>query len=232
MAVLSRGIILDRMRLPINDPSGLVITPLLDAQSAFDEDAVDLRLGTHFLLPRVPPEPFFYPDSKPRTPGNLRVHVPLGNYLVVPAHQTVLGATLEFIKLPFDVSGQILTKSSIARTFMAIETAPWIHPFYRGCLTLEIANVSNTPLLLYPGRHIGQLVLMHVDEARIPDKLSGTYVGAVYPEPAAFKGLKAELGVVGARAIRKWLLAERPCPSCRDENSADANYCSTCGIKL
>lgn len=115
---------------------------------------------------------------------------------------------------------------------MVIETAPWIHPFYRGCLTLEIANVSNTPLLLYPGRQIGQLVLMYVDKAKIPDKLSGTYVGAVYPEPAAFKGLKAELGVVGAKTIRRWILSERSCPSCGDENSANANYCSMCGAKL
>jgi hypothetical protein len=38
----------------------------------------------------------------------------------------VLGATLEYIKLPVDVSGQILTKSSIARMFMVIESAPWM----------------------------------------------------------------------------------------------------------
>jgi deoxycytidine triphosphate deaminase len=41
-----------------------------------------------------------------------------------------------------------------------VETAPWIHPEYRGCLTLEIANVSNTAVLLYPGRPIGQLILL------------------------------------------------------------------------
>ena len=101
---------------------------------------------------------------------------------MLPAHQTVLGATLEYIKMPYDVSGQILTKSSVARMFMVIETAPWIHPLYRGCLTLEIANVSNTAIVLYPGMTIGQLVLLNTTMAEQPAKLLGTYVGPVYPE--------------------------------------------------
>jgi dCTP deaminase len=108
-----------------------------------------------------------------------------------------LGATLEFIKLPFDVSGLILTKSSVARSFIVIETAPWIHPNYRGCLTLEIANVSNTPVLLFPGLPIGQLILMNVIEAEPADVLTSTYFGPIYPEPPAAKDLKAQFSKIG-----------------------------------
>ena len=181
----------------ISEPGSFVFTPLLQRSKAFDTDSLDMRLGTYFLLPPVPPEPFFYPSSVSHRTAYLRLHVPLGSYLVVPAHQTVLGSTLEFIKLPYDVSGEILTKSSVARTFVVIETAPWIHPNYRGCLTLEIANVSNTPLLLYPGRLVGQLVLMNVKDAPIPKKQSGTYMGPVYPEPAEFKDPADDLAAIG-----------------------------------
>jgi dCTP deaminase len=125
--------------------------------------AVDLQAGTPYQ-------------------SDLHVHVPNGGSLVLPAHQTVLGVTLEFIKLPFDVSAQILTKSSIARTFMIIETAPWIHPNYRGCLTLEIANVSNAALILHPGMAIGQLILIEVKNPELIDVLSGTYIGPIRPE--------------------------------------------------
>lgn len=152
MSVLSKRTIEGRLKIPGWKPESLVITPFLGSQRAFDHDAIDLRLGSFFLIPQSPPAPFLdptEPDSAKHS--HLRVHKPLGAYLVIPAHQTVLGATLEFIKLPNDVSGQILTKSSVARTFLVIETAPWIHPLYRGCLTLEIANVSNTPQVLYPG---------------------------------------------------------------------------------
>jgi dCTP deaminase len=128
--------------------------------------------------------------------------VPLGSYFVVPAHETVLGATLEFIKLPKDLSGQILTKSSVARCFMVIETAPWIHPLYRGCLTLEIANVSNTPLTIFPGLLIAQLVLIrngNVAEIGMPD---GSYVGPVYPEEPTRKDLSSEMCKAGIARYR------------------------------
>ena len=131
-----------------------------------------------------------------------RVHVPWGEYLVLPAHHTVLGSTLEFIKLPLDLSGQILTRSSIARTFVVIETAPWIHPGYRGCLTLEIANVSNAPVLLYPGIPIGQLLLLTVDlpasEVGKSEVLKGSYIGPTFPEAPSFKPLRDQLRRVGA----------------------------------
>jgi dCTP deaminase len=190
-AVLSREEILHRLNLPIDRLESLVITPLLDLES-FDQDSVDLRLGTHFLMPQVPPEPYMDMAGHERiSPTYLQLHAPLGSYFVLPAHQTVLGATLEFVKLPFDVSGEILTKSSIARTFIMIETAPWIHPSYRGCLTLEIANVSNTAIILYPGTPIGQLVLFHTGVKHAPEKLSGSYLGPIYPEAPNFK--KAQL---------------------------------------
>ena len=207
MSVFSNIEINDRLNRKVDDPEGLVITPLLDREDAVDKDSIDLRLGTHFLLPRSLPEPYFAPDHKTATSLHVRVHVPLGRYLVVPAHQTVLGAKLEFIKLPCNASGEILTKSSVARTFIVVETAPWIHPEYRGCLTLEIANVSNTPVLLYPGRPIGQLVLLHVNRKQDPGaKVDSTYFGPVYPEAPPFKNPEEDLlklGIHRTRVLRK-----------------------------
>jgi dCTP deaminase len=211
--VFAREEILDRMALPVSDVRSLVITPLFDKEKAMDADSVDLRLGTYFLLPRALPEAYFCPDRKTATSLHVKVHVPLGQYLVVPAHQTVLGSTLEFIKLPFDASGEILTKSSVARTFIVVETAPWIHPEYRGCLTLEIANVSNTPVLLYPGRPIGQLIMLHV--ARILDpnrKINSTYFGPIHPEAPPFRNPEDDLRKIGVRrsaVIRKGIVNEQ-----------------------
>jgi dCTP deaminase len=220
--ILTRKQILDRMdlgRYPVTDAKSLVITPLLSRdlysdKNLLDADSVDLRLGCHFLLPKTLDQPFFSPDSSSATSLHDPVHIPLGQFLVVPAHQTILGATLEFIKLPHDVSGQVLTKSSIARTFIVVETAPWIHPEYRGCLTLEIANVSNTPVLLYPGRFICQLILMlNAPEEEEAAESSGKgakegdavhnlgYFGPVYPEAPKFKDPQDDLLSIGVRSV-------------------------------
>lgn len=188
----------------ISDPKSLVVTPMALEPSPYDHDSIDLRLGSYFLIPQSPPAPFLDPTEENSSKySHLKVHKPLGTYLVIPAHQTVLGATLEFIKLPHDVSGQILTKSSVARTFLLIETAPWIHPLYRGCLTLEIANVSNTPQLLYPGVQIGQLVLMTNDKpADETQPLSGAYVGPIEPESPALKHPRDVLRETGITRYR------------------------------
>jgi dCTP deaminase len=215
--VLSRKEILSRMRdLEVGHERSLVITPLVNENDIFDADSVDLRLGSHFLLPKTLDQPFFSPDRSSATSLHIHVHVPLGQFLVVPAHQTILGATLEFIKLPSDVSGQVLTKSSVARTFIVVETAPWIHPQYRGCLTLEIANVSNTPVLLYPGRLICQLILMRI--APFPDPKEQTlgekeptaeskpdkhYFGPVYPEAPKFNDPREDLFKIGVTRVSR-----------------------------
>src|SRR5271157_1230466 len=218
--VLPKKGILDRMRFGVKDPRSLVITPLLyekeKESDVFDADSVDLRLGCYFLLPKTLDQPFFSPGKESATSLHIKVHVPLGRFLVVPAHQTILGATLEFIKLPRDVAGQVLTKSSVARTFIIVETAPWIHPQYRGCLTLEIANVSNTPVLLYPGRLMCQLVLMHIgteksahrskrgggarEEHAKPD---ASYFGPVYPEAPKFADPQDDLLKIGITSVSR-----------------------------
>lgn len=204
MSVLSQRLIRERLGREIGDESSLVITPLLDIDKVFDEDAVDVRLGTDFLLPRAQGLPYYSLDDKSGDLHHFKIHVPLGQYFVLAPHQTVLGATLEFIKLPYDVSGLILTKSSVARTFTIIETAPWVHPRYRGCLTLEISNGSSTSVILHPGRRIGQLVLMQIEGAQSgPLPLERTYFGPVYPEPPRFKAAGTDLERIGVRAVRE-----------------------------
>ncbi|MGA7259078.1 MAG: hypothetical protein WCF17_09970 [Terracidiphilus sp.] len=200
MSILSKTEIKTRLKLEISEERSLVITPR-PRTKAFDADSVDLRLGCHFLMPQMPPEPG-WGSAQVRGHSHTRVHVPLGSYFVVPSHETVLGVTLEFIKLPSDLSGQILTKSSVARCFMVIETAPWIHPLYRGCLTLEIANVSNTPLTIFPGLPIAQLVLIRNDNPAELGMLEGSYVGPVYPEEPLRKDLGREMRKAGIAQYR------------------------------
>jgi len=85
---------------------------------------------------------------------------------------------------------------------MVIETAPWIHPLYRGCLTLEIANVSNTPLTIFPGLPIAQLVLMRNDNDAALGMPDGSYVGPVYPEEPIKRDLKEQMRLAGIATYR------------------------------
>jgi len=196
--VLTKKDIEERLKVNIGNPLSLVITPSPDE---IDRDSIDLSLGNYFFVPRSHRSPCFIPGISNPLHLYHEQYVPLGSYLLLPAHHTVLGATLEYIKLPADISGEILTKSSWARTFVSMETAPWIHPLYRGCLTLEIANVSNTPVVIYPGIKIAQLILLNTTcdtkEVDQEDQIGGTYIGPVRPEPAELKNPEKSLDQLG-----------------------------------
>ncbi|MFB3048599.1 MAG: dCTP deaminase [Acidimicrobiia bacterium] len=70
----------------------------------------------------------------------------------------VLGATLESIGLGDDVVARLEGKSSLGRLGLLIHsTAGFIDPGFQGQVTLELSNVANLPITIYPGMKIGQI---------------------------------------------------------------------------
>jgi len=72
--------------------------------------------------------------------------------------ELVLGVTLEGIDVATDSTVQILSRSSLGRLGLLVATAVHVQPGYRGCLTLELVNLSSVPLELVPGQRVAQLV--------------------------------------------------------------------------
>jgi dCTP deaminase len=70
----------------------------------------------------------------------------------------VLGATLETVGLSDDVVARLEGKSSLGRLGLLIHsTAGFIDPGFEGQVTLELSNVANLPISIYPGMKIGQV---------------------------------------------------------------------------
>src|SRR4051794_14232181 len=70
----------------------------------------------------------------------------------------VLGSTLERVKLPTDLVARLEGKSSLGRLGLLIHsTAGFVDAGWNGQLTLELSNVANLPITLYPGMKIGQI---------------------------------------------------------------------------
>lgn len=72
----------------------------------------------------------------------------------------VLGSTLEVITLADDLAGRLEGKSSLGRLgLLTHSTAGFIDPGFSGHITLELSNMANLPITLWPGMKIGQLCL-------------------------------------------------------------------------
>lgn len=86
------------------------------------------------------------------------VKIPKGKPLIIHPREFLLGTTVEKVKLPDDIVAQLMGRSSIGRLGIIVHaTAGFIDPGFEGQITLEMTNVANIPIALYPGMRIGQI---------------------------------------------------------------------------
>ncbi|MEE3114685.1 MAG: dCTP deaminase [Actinomycetota bacterium] len=104
----------------------------------------------------------------------------------------VLGSTSERVVVPDDLVARLEGKSSLGRLGLLIHsTAGYVDAGWDGQLTLELSNVANLPITLYPGMKIGQISFMQMTTA------------ADYPYGAGVLGSKYR-GQEGPRPSRYW----------------------------
>ncbi len=101
----------------------------------------------------------------------------------------MLGSTLERCTLPDDLAGRLEGKSSLGRLgLLTHSTAGFIDPGFTGHITLELSNVANLPITLWPGMKIGQLCLLRLTSpAEHPygsAKVGSKYQGQRGPTPS------------------------------------------------
>jgi dCTP deaminase len=82
-------------------------------------------------------------------------------HFILHPGEFVLASTYEVITLPDDIAGRLEGKSSLGRLgLLTHSTAGFIDPGFSGHITLELSNVANLPVKLFPGMKIGQLCLI------------------------------------------------------------------------
>ena len=91
-----------------------------------------------------------------------KYYVPFGYSFVLHPSQFVIGCTLEYVSLPEDVCALVVGRSSWGRLGLIIATASKVGPGFKGVLTLELVNLGNVPIFVYPASRIAQLVLYRV----------------------------------------------------------------------
>jgi dCTP deaminase len=166
----------------------LEITPRPDlaALRKAGSASIDLRLGTWFMALRPARMPCLEVEGK-RDAELAKMHyVPFGAKYYIHPRNFVLGVTLEWIRLPKNLAGYVVGKSSWGRRGLIIATAVGVHPGFAGCLTLELSNVGEIPVALSPGLTICQLFLHKVD-SESDNVDSSAFVGQRRPALGAIK---------------------------------------------
>jgi dCTP deaminase len=124
--------------------------------------SVDIRLDRYFRVFRNHTQRVIDVKENQEDLTEL-VEIAEGDCFILHPGEFVLGATAERIGLANDLVARIEGKSSLGRLGLLIHsTAGFIDPGFNGHITLELANVANLPITLYPGMRIGQVSFLEM----------------------------------------------------------------------
>ncbi len=126
---------LENGRKAMEDSDPLVITPFENPKELQFSNAasIDLRLGTWFLtLKQSKLTHLAIGENTRESQLTKQYYEPFGEQYLFHPQCFVLGATLEWIRLPSDVAGYVVGKSSRGRRGLIIETAAGVHPGFSG----------------------------------------------------------------------------------------------------
>lgn len=134
------------------------ITPFSDAQ--LQPAGYDLTLDRYFRyytrpVKRFLDDPLVIDVKSPRRMTEMKE---VKEWFELGPHAFVLASSIETIRLPNDVMAYCDGKSSLGRLGLAIHvTAGNIDPGFNGTITLELFNVHDFPIRIYPGMPIAQM---------------------------------------------------------------------------
>lgn len=213
MTVLGKGAL--KKRLLKGD---LVVSPILDPVQ-IGASSIDLRMGNVVLMARargsshVDPaldkpvqadeadaarreafeESVLHAAEMRRQQKHERYELPFGAELLLHPGALALVPTLEWVRLPADLMGEVTARSTWAREGLSIATATLIEPGYEGIVTLELANLGQIPIALYPGLMLAQITFTPVlrpegrsDEAQFKGSFSPYQGRLAKPSEAPF----------------------------------------------
>ena len=133
----------------------IVITPY--DESLVQPASIDIRLDGRFLVFRNYKHSCIDPKALQKDLTEM-VTVAHGDPFIVHPGEFILGNTVERVKLGDDLVARLEGKSSLGRLGLIVHaTAGYVDPGFDGNITLELSNVANLPIRLYPGMKVGQI---------------------------------------------------------------------------
>ena len=166
------------------------VEPFTDAM--VQPSSVDVRLDRFFRVFENHKYSVIDPSIE-QAELTLEVAVSSDEHFILLPGEFVLASTYEVITLPDDIAGRLDGKSSLGILgLLTHSTAGFIDPGFSGHITLELSNVANLPVKLFPGMKIGQLCLI---------KLSSP---AEHPYGSAIYGSRYQ-GQRGPTPSKSWL---------------------------
>jgi dCTP deaminase len=87
-----------------------------------------------------------------------------GDVCIIPPNSFALARTVEYFRIPRNVLGTCLGKSTYARCGLIVNVTP-LEPEWEGHVTLEFSNTTPLPARIYANEGVAQMLFFESDEA-------------------------------------------------------------------
>ena len=147
------------------------VEPLEESQ--IGPASIDLTLDNEFRVFTKLKKPYHIKNDSNYEDISKRVVIKEDEHIVIKPGEMILGITKEHITLAENVCGWLEGRSRFARFGLAVHiTAGFMQPGISNRQVLEIVNLGNAPLALYPGTRICQFIFQ---ECKGKAKYSGRF---------------------------------------------------------
>lgn len=132
----------------------------------------DLTLADEFKVPELNTEQQVVDPFNPPPFAEILCK----EYIIIPSRHFVLGRSVEQVKMPRDVTGICLGRSTYARAGVLVHVTP-LEAGWEGTVTIEISNTNPLPVKVWVDRGITQVIFL---KGRYPPKRSYVEKGGRY----------------------------------------------------
>ncbi len=153
-----------------------MIEPFTDGQVADDvisyglsSFGYDMRIASEFRV--FTPNVYNSVVDPKRIDERAMIEYETDDHILIPPNSYVLGRSVERFRMPADVLGVVLGKSTYARSGIIVNVTP-LEPGWEGYVTIEIGNATPLPAKVYAEEGIAQVVFLRgeVPEVSYADK--------------------------------------------------------------
>jgi dCTP deaminase len=153
--------------------------PDFNADKQIGPSSVDLRLGYEFGF--IDEKEVDILDTKDMDPVRSKKTVSAEQGIIIHPGQFMLSTTLEELDVPDDVVVRVEGRSSYARIGLIPHAAGgFVDAGFKGQVTLELQNLGNVPIRIYPEKRICQVAFERMTspaENPYGDRSTSKYMG-------------------------------------------------------
>ena len=119
----------------------------------------DIRLADEFMVSSIKNQPYIL---DPKNTSDIFESFTAKERFILSANSFILGRSVEYITVPRDIEVICIGKSTLCRVGIFANISP-LESGWRGTITIEIANLGNKGVWIYPNEGIAQLLFFRAE---------------------------------------------------------------------